>query len=93
MTIANGGSYMSPVIARKVVDYFNPSPKSGSDKLTAKEEQIVKGLVDGLSYKMIAARLGLSIDTVRFHIRNIYAKLGVNSKTEVVSKSFKGEIG
>lgn len=91
-----GGSPMSPQIARKVITYFNnpeesedPKPESG---LTIREQEIVVGLVDGLSYKMIADRMDISIDTVRAHIRNIYKKLHVNSKAEVIAKSLRGEI-
>lgn len=89
--VKNGGSIISPVIARKLVNYFNPSAKQG--ELTEKELQVVQCLVDGLSYKLAASQLNISIDTVRFHIRNIYKKLQVNSKSEVVRKSLKGEIG
>lgn len=85
-TILGGGSYMSPAIARRVVEYFSPPRRNSSPALTQREEQIVRGLVDGLSYKLIAARLEISIDTVRYHIKNIYAKLEVNSKTEVISR-------
>jgi DNA-binding NarL/FixJ family response regulator len=91
-----GGSPMSPQIARKVITFFNnpeesedPKPESG---LTIREREIVVGLVDGLSYKMIADRMDISIDTVRAHIRNIYKKLHVNSKAEVIAKSLRGEI-
>jgi DNA-binding NarL/FixJ family response regulator len=89
----SGGSPMSPEIARKVIGYFNPT-KSGGYKtsLTQKENEIVNALVDGLSYKLVADKMVISIDTVRFHIRNIYRKLHVNSKAEVISKSLKGEI-
>lgn len=88
-TIISGGSYMSPGIARKIVEYFKPVKKSATAVLSPREEQIVKCLVEGLSYKLIAARLTLSIDTVRFHIKNIYTKLEVNSKSEVIAKYFK----
>jgi DNA-binding NarL/FixJ family response regulator len=95
-TVHNGGSVMSPEIARKVMEFFNPSSaqseKPGDNILTPKEKQIVIGLVDGLSYKLLADRMDVSIDTIRFHIKNIYKKLHVNSKTEVISKSLRGEI-
>lgn len=89
-----GGSPMSPQIARKVINYFNgnSSEKKNDIELTDREQEIVVGLVDGLSYKMIADRMDISIDTVRTHIRNIYKKLHVNSKAEVIAKSLKGEI-
>jgi len=89
LTILKGGSYMSPTIARKIVEYFNPLQKLTESKLTQREEQIVKGLVDGLSYKLIADRLTISVDTVRYHIKNIYTKLEVNSKSEVIAKFLK----
>lgn len=89
LTILKGGSYMSPTIARKIVEYFNPLQKLTESKLTQREEQIVKTLVDGLSYKLIADRLSISVDTVRYHIKNIYTKLEVNSKSEVIAKFLK----
>ncbi|NCP85258.1 MAG: helix-turn-helix transcriptional regulator, partial [Bacteroidetes bacterium] len=54
--------------------------------------EIVAGLVDGLSYKMIARSNEISIETVRFHIKNIYKKLHVNCKVEVITKSLRGEL-
>lgn len=86
-----GGSYMTPSIARKVMEYFMPK-KSAADVLTPKEKQIVVAMTEGLSYKLIADRLSLSIDGVRFHIKNIYRKLQVNSKAEVIGKFHKGEL-
>ncbi|MEO8404086.1 MAG: response regulator transcription factor [Chitinophagaceae bacterium] len=89
--ISKGGSAMSPTIARKVIDYFAPK-RSYNEPLTAKEQQVITAMVDGLSYKMIASRLGITLETVRQHIKNIYRKLHVNSKGEVIVKSLKGEI-
>lgn len=92
--LLKGGAPMSPQIARKVISHFNEeAPKKNEDSmLTNREQDIVNGLVDGLSYKMIADRYDISIDTVRAHIRNIYKKLHVNSKAEVIAKSLRGEI-
>ena len=92
--LLKGGAPMSPQIARKVISHFNEEvPKKNEDSmLTNREQDIVNGLVDGLSYKMIADRYDISIDTVRAHIRNIYKKLHVNSKAEVIAKSLRGEI-
>lgn len=86
-----GGAPMSPQIARKVIQYFSPKPKE-DDGLTSKERQVVQGLVDGLSYKLIASQMNVSIDAIRFHIKNIYKKLHVNSKGELVSKFIRGQI-
>jgi DNA-binding NarL/FixJ family response regulator len=93
--LASGGSPMSPQIARKVIEHFgqqNTKKKEIESPLSAKEKEIVVGLVDGLSYKLIADRMNISIETVRFHIKNIYRKLHVHGKAEVISKSLKGEI-
>lgn len=93
--LLNGGAPMSPQIARKVIHFFNKQAednKNNDSALTPREQDIVNGLVDGLSYKMIADRYDISIDTVRAHIRNIYKKLHVNSKAEVIAKSLRGEI-
>lgn len=94
LKLVDGGAPMSPQIARKVINHFQENaPKTNTDSdLTPREHDIVNGLVDGLSYKMIADRYDISIDTVRAHIRNIYKKLHVNSKAEVIAKSLKGEI-
>lgn len=92
--LMKGGAPMSPQIARKVISHFNEeAPKKNENSmLTNREQDIVNGLVDGLSYKLIADRYDISIDTVRAHIRNIYKKLHVNSKAEVIAKSLRGEI-
>jgi DNA-binding NarL/FixJ family response regulator len=89
-----GGSPMSPAIARKVIAHFSGHPKQTTPQsnLTDKEKEIVVGLVDGLSYKLIADRMEITIETVRFHIKNIYRKLHVHSKAEVISRSLKGNL-
>lgn len=92
LTVSNGGSYMSPSIARKVVEHFAPKPKKDSPTLTERQQEIVQGIVDGLSYKMIAARLDLSIDTVRTHIMHIYRALNINSKGELIKQALDGRI-
>lgn len=91
--IVNGGSVMSPSIARKVIEHFNQPKKIQSEnQLTPRENEVVQGLVDGLSYKMIADRMSISIDTVRSYIKSIYKKLYVNSRSEVIKKAFEGRI-
>lgn len=90
--IHNGGSYMSPSIARKVVEHFKTPTKRVNSDLTERERDVINCLLDGLSYKLIADRLNISIDTVRFRIKSIYKKLHVNSKGEILSKALKGEI-
>ena len=89
--LSSGGAPMSPQIARKVVDFFQPHKKLETP-LTERENDVVNALVEGLSYKLIASKLDISIDTVRQHIRNVYRKLSVNSKAEVIAKKYRGEI-
>lgn len=83
---AAGGSPLSPCVARHITRYFRQLPPDPLAGLTPREQDIVRGLEDGLSYKLIANRLALSLDTVRSYIRQIYRKLDVNSKTEVIAK-------
>ena len=91
-TIYRGGSYMSPSIARRIAEYFMPKAKKKDDLLTDRQKDIVQGIVDGLSYKMIATRLSISLDTVRDHIKRIYRALEINSKAELIRKSLDGDI-
>lgn len=90
---SRGESYMSPGIARKVVQHFAPPKRSNVNPvLTPRQHQIVALLTDGLSYKMIADKLLISVETVRDHIKKIYRTLQVNSKAEVIRKKLGGEI-
>ncbi|AEE50416.1 response regulator [Haliscomenobacter hydrossis] len=91
-TVHRGGSYMSPSIARKIAQHFMPKERKEGELLSLRQKEIVQGIVDGLSYKMIADKLDISIDTVRDHIKRIYRALEVNSKAEVIRKSLEGEI-
>lgn len=88
LTVSQGGAYMSPKIARKVVDYFKPQPIKKEATLTARQQQIVDGLLSGLSYKMVAAELNISLDTVRAHVKNIYRILEINSKAELIKRAY-----
>jgi DNA-binding NarL/FixJ family response regulator len=91
--VLSGGAAMSPQIARKVIEHFKPHHTTATPSpLSPREKEIVIGLVDGLSYKMIADRMGIATETVRFHIKNIYKKLHVHSKAEVITRSMRGEI-
>lgn len=94
LIIGRGGSYMSPSIARKVVQYFIPKKEvvKESVKLTTRQVEIVDSIVDGLSYKMVAEKLGISIETVRDHIKKIYKLLHINSKGELIRKKLEGDI-
>jgi DNA-binding NarL/FixJ family response regulator len=89
--LAAGGAPMSPGIARKVVTMFQrvAPARETPDDLSPREVQVLRLLADGHSYKTAAAELGISPDTVRFHIRHIYEKLHVHSKSEAVLKAFR----
>ena len=81
-----GGSPMSSYIARRVVSSFN-SFKNPETNLTAREKEVLFLLCEGQSYRTIAKQLFISPNTVRFHLKNIYKKLQVNSKYEAVIKA------
>jgi DNA-binding NarL/FixJ family response regulator len=91
--VNEGGSSMTPIIAKRTLELFkaNLEPKKISNEyqLTQQETKVLQLLVAGKSYKMIAAELIISFDTVKSHIRNMYTKLHVNSGTEAVSKALK----
>ncbi len=89
--VVEGGVPMSSVIARHVIDMFRnfaPTPEQHLG-LTVRERELLKSLADGLDYKQLADRHFISIDTVRNHIRHIYEKLHVHSKSEAVAKAFR----
>jgi DNA-binding NarL/FixJ family response regulator len=89
---ANGGSPMSSVIARKVVNLFRQNKvefKGNKPPLTEREKEVLNALSNGKSYQEIADLLFISIDTVRQHIRNIYFKLHVHSQSEAVAHGIR----
>jgi DNA-binding NarL/FixJ family response regulator len=92
--VLEGGAPMTGSVARKVLMMVPQAKTAEQEKsnLTEKETAILKFLVNGYSYKMIAAELKISIDTVRFHIKKIYDKLHVHSATEAVSKAIKDKL-
>jgi DNA-binding NarL/FixJ family response regulator len=90
----NGGAPMSPEIARRVVDLFrkfHPPEKANYD-LTPHELRLLKLLVEGHSYKTAAVQLRVSINTIAFHIQNIYGKLQVHSKSEAVARALNEDL-
>lgn len=85
--VRQGGSPMSSQIARRVVQYFNQQdPASGLENLSERELEVLDSLSRGCLYKEIAGHLGVTIDTVRKHLQNIYQKLHVHNRTEAVVK-------
>jgi DNA-binding NarL/FixJ family response regulator len=91
----NGGAPISPSVATKVLKMVQ-SPadkiKNHSFNLSEREKEVLQYLVRGMSYKLIADHCFLSIDTVRSHIKNIYEKLHVHSKSEAVAKALQKNI-
>lgn len=91
--VAQGGAFFTPSIAKKVLQNFQQqSEKPAYVQLSEKEREALKHLVDGLSYKMIADKMGLSFHTIHTHVRNIYEKLHVNSKGEAINKAIKNKL-
>ena len=88
--IYQGQARIVPFMVRKMLDFFQ-SQEDFEGVLTEREKEIVQCLVEGMSYKLIACKLNLALDTVRYHLRNIYKKLQVNSKAQVISKAITTE--
>jgi DNA-binding NarL/FixJ family response regulator len=89
-----GGAPMTPEVARRVVELFKQirPPDRADYQLTPHELRLLKLLVEGHNYKTAAAELGVSFHTIHFHMRNIYEKLQVHSKSEAVSKALRDRI-
>jgi DNA-binding NarL/FixJ family response regulator len=89
-----GGAPMSPEVARRVVALFRDfhPPERENYRLTPHETRLLKLLVEGHNYKTAAAELGVSFHTIHFHMRNIYDKLQVHSKSEAVAKALRNRI-
>ena len=89
--VINGGAGMSPSIALKVMHFFSKPPVEllADYKLTAKENEVLKHLATGLSYKMVADKMGISYFTVNNHVKKIYEKLQVHSLGEAVAIAHK----
>jgi DNA-binding NarL/FixJ family response regulator len=91
--VMHGGAPMSPFVAQKVFQFFRQKEnKQDEFNLTAREKEILELLVKGNSYKMIADKSFVSIDTVKKHLQNIYHKLHVNCGTEAVVKAIQHKI-
>lgn len=86
-----GGSPMSPNIARKVINSFQ-RPNDSTIELSDTEIEVLKLLAEGNSYKGISKEVYLSVDGVRYHIRNIYNKLEVSNKSEAVAKALRDKL-
>jgi DNA-binding NarL/FixJ family response regulator len=88
--VLSGGAPITPAIARKILSVF-PKPFARNDeiaRLAPREQEVLQLLVSGHSYKMIAEKCGITLETVRSHIKKIYEKLQVHSATEAAAKFF-----
>jgi len=90
----NGGGPMSPEVARRVIALFREirPPDRADHQLTPHETRLLKLLVEGHNYKTAAAELGVTVHTVSFHLRSIYEKLQVHSKSEAVAKALQNRL-
>jgi DNA-binding NarL/FixJ family response regulator len=89
-----GGAPMSPEVARRVVALFREirPPDRADYQLTPHETRLLKLFVEGHNYKTAAAELGVSVNTVNFHVRRIYEKLQVHSRSEAVAKALRNRL-
>ena len=92
--VLNGGAPMSPEVARKVIALFRAvrPPEKVNYELTPHETRLLRLLVDGHNYKTAAKELGVTVNTISFHMRRIYEKLQVHSKSEAVSKALRDHV-
>jgi len=86
-----GGAPMSPEVAQRVVRLFREfrPPERAAYHLTPQETELLKLLVEGHHYKTAAEEMHISVNTISFHLKNIYVKLRVHSKTEAVAKALR----
>ena len=84
-----GGAPMTPEVARRVIKLFREvrPPDRSNYELTPHEIRLLKLFVEGHNYKTAAAELSVSVNTINFHVRNIYEKLQVHSRSEAVAKA------
>ncbi len=92
--VQRGGAPMSESIAKKVVEFFSNGNKPVHNEymLSVREKEVLHYLVEGHSYKMIAADMYITVETIRTHIKHIYDKLHVHSKSEAVIKAIKDRL-
>jgi len=90
--VNQGGSYMSPSIAREIVNHLLTPNKKVKNSLTDRQNEILKSLSEGKSYKVISGELFISVETVRSHIKKLYRHLQVNNKAEAIAMYLQGKI-
>jgi DNA-binding NarL/FixJ family response regulator len=92
--VMSGGSAMSPEVARRVIDLFRSfkPPEQADYNLTPHEARLLRLLMEGHNYKTAAAAMGVSFNTIAFHMKNVYQKLHVHSKSEAVAKALRANL-
>ncbi|MFN3562154.1 MAG: response regulator [Chloroherpetonaceae bacterium] len=89
--VCNSGAGMSPQVARRVIEHFQPTPSKEVLELTKRERELLDYLAKAYTYKEIANKLFISEHTVRTHIHRIYEKLHVRNRTEALQKAFRNQ--
>lgn len=92
LDVLAGGAALSPSVARKALLHFQPAPSQQPELLSAREQEVLRLLVDGLSEKQVAARLILSPETVHTYVKRLYGKLRVRSRGELLARAAKGDL-
>ena len=89
-----GGSPMSPAVARRVLELFRQHrpPEQSAHELTPHQVRLLRLFVEGHNYKSAAVELRVSVNTIAFHVQQIYGKLQVHSKSEAVAKALRAGI-
>jgi DNA-binding NarL/FixJ family response regulator len=90
----SGGGPVSPEVAARVIKFFREfhNPERADYDLTPHETRLLKLLTEGYNYQSAAAKLGVSYNTVKFHVRHIFDKLQVHSKSEAVVKAMRDRL-
>jgi DNA-binding NarL/FixJ family response regulator len=89
----NSGCALTPSVARRIISYFQPKAKQKNiESLSEQELKVTRFLVDGMSYQGVADALNISINGVRYHVKNIYKKLHIKSKSALLRRYWEGRI-
>ena len=90
--VASGGSSLSPLVARRVLAHFKPGSAQHPAGLSPRKQQVFEALMDGLADKEVAQRLGLGLETVHTYVKNVYHKLHVSGRIELLSRAARGQL-
>ncbi len=90
--VANGGSYMSPLIAKKISNYFRSLSNAPKVELSSRQKEIIKYMAEGIKLSEVAERCSISHNTVKTHVKRIYETLNINNKSDLLKKYYKGDI-